>query len=52
MIGIAMAFATGFILGTVFAIAHQPVPAPPTLAGAAGVVGVTVAFIVVSKVRK
>lgn len=45
-------FGCGFVLGAFFALLGLPVPAPGTLAGAAGVVGVTTAFLIVSHFRK
>lgn len=49
---IALAFLFGALVGAVFAFAGRPIPAPPTLAGAAGVIGVTIGFIVVHKLRR
>ena len=36
---------TGLVLGMLFAVVKLPIPAPPTIAGAAGVVGLTIGFI-------
>lgn len=44
-----LSFVTGFILGGIFIILKLPIPAPPTLQGVAGIVGVTLAFIILSK---
>lgn len=51
MITALAAFGSGFILGIAFALVGLPIPAPGTLAGVAGVAGVTCAFLLVKKVR-
>lgn len=47
----ALCLVVGFVLGGVFALARLPIPAPPSLAGVCGIVGVTLAFIVVNHYR-
>jgi XapX domain-containing protein len=39
MTAVLQALALGIIVGAIFAVFRQPVPAPSTLAGIAGVVG-------------
>ncbi|MCP3027539.1 XapX domain-containing protein [Halobacillus sp. A5] len=41
---IGLALAAGFIVGAVFAIFRLPIPAPPALAGIAGIVGIYLGF--------
>lgn len=48
MRGVAEAFALGLLVGVIFAAARQPVPAPSTWAGIAGVVGLFVGWSVMS----
>lgn len=38
------ALLAGALLGAVFALLDLPIPAPPTLAGIAGIVGIYVGF--------
>ncbi len=42
------AFATGFAFGLVVVLLDLPAPAPPTLAGVAGIAGVTTAILTVN----
>jgi len=44
---IILAFLTGFLTGVVFSLARLPIPAPPTLAGIMGIVGIFVGYLVV-----
>jgi XapX domain-containing protein len=46
-----LALLTGFTVGTVFVIAGLPIPAPPTIAGVCGIVGITLAFIIIGHYR-
>jgi XapX domain-containing protein len=46
-----LSFGCGFILGGIFALLHLPIPAPRAMAGVAGVAGITLAFIIVERVR-
>lgn len=39
-----MALATGFAVGAVFALLRVPVPAPPTLAGVLGILGLFLGY--------
>lgn len=43
---------TGFALGVVFALLSLPVPAPQNIAGAVGVVGVTLGYLAVKWATK
>ncbi|HID09489.1 TPA: XapX domain-containing protein [Candidatus Micrarchaeota archaeon] len=44
---LALAFFTGFVVGVVFRILKLPVPAPSTLEGILGIVGIFVGYLVV-----
>lgn len=44
---IAGSACTGFVLGVVFSLMRLPVPAPGNIAGAVGVVGVTLGYLAV-----
>lgn len=39
-----LAFLTGLIAGAVFAYLQVPIPAPPTVAGVLGIVGIYIGF--------
>lgn len=52
MVDVATAFLFGMLVGGAFAVVRQPIPAPPTVAGAAGVIGVTLGFIAVAHYRR
>lgn len=41
---IILSIITGFIVGFVFALLKLPIPAPPTLAGILGIVGIYMGF--------
>lgn len=43
-------FAVGMFLGVVFAVLKLPVPAPSTIAGVVGILGVTIGYVVISSV--
>lgn len=47
---ILLSLIAGMILGIGFAILRLPIPAPITLAGVMGVVGVWIGFMIVQKV--
>lgn len=40
----ALALLTGFLAGAVFAYVGVPIPAPPTVAGVLGIVGIYLGF--------
>lgn len=44
---VALALLTGIITGAVFAYLHIPIPAPPTIVGVMGIVGIYVGYKVV-----
>lgn len=46
---IILALVTGFIAGAVFAGLKLPVPAPPTLAGVMGIVGLFLGYLMVNR---
>jgi len=43
---VALAALTGVIVGIVFAIFKLPIPAPPTFAGIAGIIGIFLGFVI------
>lgn len=45
-----LAIVAGAALGFAFAIMKLPIPAPPTLAGVLGIVGITAGYYLASKV--
>jgi XapX domain-containing protein len=47
---IVLSLITGFIAGAVFSLLKLPVPAPPTLPGLAGIVGIFLGFTVVKHI--
>lgn len=46
---IAQALALGGVVGAVFALARLPVPAPQTIAGVMGIVGLYVGWTLISR---
>lgn len=45
----ALALCTGFLAGAVFAAVGVPIPAPPTVTGVLGIVGIYLGFRVVER---
>lgn len=45
----AMSLVAGAVLGFVFALMRLPIPAPPTLAGVLGIIGITVGYFFASR---
>lgn len=41
---IGLAFGVGVVAGIAFGVTKLPVPAPPTVAGVAGILGITVGW--------
>jgi XapX domain-containing protein len=41
---VLLAILTGFIVGFIFALFKLPIPAPPALAGIAGIIGIYLGF--------
>lgn len=41
---IILAILTGFVVGFIFALFKLPIPAPPAIAGVAGIVGIYLGF--------
>lgn len=41
---IVLALATGVIVGALFSLVQVPIPAPPTLAGVLGIVGIFLGY--------
>lgn len=52
MVEVAKALGLGVVVGVVFGMAGQPVPAPGTIAGVAGVIGLFVGWAIVAKVKR
>lgn len=48
---IAACLLTGLICGAVFGLLKLPIPAPPTLAGIAGIIGIFVGFLLARLAR-
>jgi XapX domain-containing protein len=48
MLTAALALLTGTVCGAVFALVKLPIPAPPTIAGLLGVVGVWAGFALIT----
>lgn len=42
---------TGIFVGCLFSVSSLPIPAPPTVAGILGIVGVYVGFVVVNYLK-
>ena len=45
---ILLALLAGFILGATFTLLKLPIPAPPTLAGVAGIIGIYLGYLLFS----
>jgi len=48
---LVLAFGTGVMVGVVFALFKLPIPAPPTLAGVLGIVGIYIGYLIVKMIR-
>lgn len=48
---ILKAILTGFACGVIFSLFGLPIPAPPVLAGIAGIVGIWFGFVIVKHFR-
>lgn len=46
-----IAFFVGIITGCIFALCRLPIPAPPTLSGVAGIVGIFLGYLIIKKLR-
>lgn len=46
---VVLSIVTGFLVGMVFARFRLPVPAPPTLAGVMGIVGLFLGYVVATR---
>lgn len=46
---VLLAFVVGTVTGVVFAFSKLPVPAPPTVAGVVGILGITVGWFLVRR---
>lgn len=51
MAEIVASFGIGGFVGFLFAAVNVPVPAPPTVAGVAGILGLTVGYIVIQGLK-
>ncbi len=47
MVMAVLALLTGFLAGAIFAFVGVPIPAPPTIAGVLGIVGIYLGFKIV-----
>lgn len=47
---VLLALLTGFLLGIIFCRLKLPVPAPPTLAGVMGIIGIFLGYIVATRI--
>jgi XapX domain-containing protein len=45
------AIITGTIAGATFGFLHLPIPAPPTLAGLAGIIGIWIGYTIATRLR-
>jgi len=52
MTAIILSLFTGALVGALFSVLKFPIPAPPTAAGIAGVVGVWLGLVIVTFVSK
>ncbi len=52
MIEVFKAFAVGLVFGGLVTVFRLPLPAPPTLAGVMGIVGVYIGYLLVSQFFK
>lgn len=50
MTDVVLALAAGLMCGALFSIARLPIPAPPTLAGVAGIIGVFLGYLFVRRI--
>ena len=46
---VLMATVTGMIVGAVFGFFKLPIPAPPTLAGVMGIIGIFIGYILIKQ---
>lgn len=46
---VLLALLTGTVVGAIFTLLRLPIPAPPTLAGIAGIVGVFLGLVIVGR---
>jgi len=44
-------FITGLIVGGIFTLLKFPIPAPPTLSGIAGIVGIFVGYLLIKLIK-
>lgn len=51
MVETLFAFGVGSVVGVIFAVLGVPVPAPPTVAGVAGILGLTIGYAALSGLR-
>lgn len=42
---------TGFIVGIVFSLIKLPIPAPPTISGVLGIVGIYLGYLLINSLR-
>lgn len=44
------ALAIGTLIGVIFALCKLPIPAPPTIAGVIGIMGITLGYLVIKSI--
>ena len=49
---VLLSFITGFVVGLIFSAFKLPIPAPPTLAGIMGIVGIFVGYLLWNSIFK
>ncbi|MHA1329787.1 MAG: XapX domain-containing protein [Candidatus Hodarchaeales archaeon] len=48
---LVLAFGTGVMVGVVFALFKLPIPAPPTLSGILGIIGIFIGYLIIRTLR-
>lgn len=46
---VLLALLAGLLCGSAFALVRLPIPAPPTLAGVAGIIGIFLGYLLVAR---
>ncbi|MEK7640844.1 MAG: DUF1427 family protein [Patescibacteria group bacterium] len=52
MLDIIKSLATGLVVGVIFSVLKLPIPAPPVVAGIAGIVGIFLGYVLVQNFTK
>jgi XapX domain-containing protein len=48
---IIISFFTGLVMGGIFTILRLPIPAPPTMAGIAGIIGIFLGYVLIKLLK-